>query len=232
MGVDVIHLNLHKTFSTPHGGGGPGAGPIAVTAELEKFLPVPRVVVENGKYKLDFNRPQSVGRVRAFHGNYSVLVRALCYILTLGAEGLREATETAVLNANYVAHQLKDDYEIGVSGKAMHEVIFNDKRQQKFGVHTLDIAKRLIDYGFHPMTIYFPLVVPGAMMIEPTESEGRDELDIFIDAMKSIARESEENPELVKSAPHNTRIGRLDEAAAARKPVLRWKPVAAAAGQK
>ncbi|HQR34605.1 MAG TPA: aminomethyl-transferring glycine dehydrogenase subunit GcvPB [Blastocatellia bacterium] len=232
MGVDVIHLNLHKTFSTPHGGGGPGAGPIAVTAELEKFLPVPRVVVENGKYKLDFNRPLSVGRVRAFHGNYSVLVRALCYIVTLGAEGLREATETAVLNANYVAHQLKDDYEIGVSGKAMHEVIFNDKRQQKFGVHTLDIAKRLIDYGFHPMTIYFPLVVPGAMMIEPTESEGRDELDIFIDAMKSIARESEENPELVKSAPHNARIGRLDEAAAARKPVLRWKPAAAAAGQK
>ena len=145
-----------------------------------------------------------------------MLVRALCYILTLGAEGLREATETAVLNANYIAHHLKNDYEIAISGKAMHEVIFNDKRQQKFGVHTLDIAKRLIDYGFHPMTIYFPLVVPGAMMIEPTESEGRDELDIFIDAMKSIAREAEENPDLVKTAPHNTRIGRLDEATAAR----------------
>ncbi|HMX29433.1 MAG TPA: aminomethyl-transferring glycine dehydrogenase subunit GcvPB, partial [Blastocatellia bacterium] len=224
MGVDVIHLNLHKTFSTPHGGGGPGAGPIAVTAELEPFLPFPRVAVEDGKYRLDFNRPQSIGRVRAFHGNYSVLVRALCYILTLGAEGLREATETAVLNANYIAHHLKDVYEVGIEGKAMHEVIFNDKRQQKFGVHTLDIAKRLIDYGFHPMTIYFPLVVPGAIMIEPTESEGRDELDLFIDAMKSIAREAEENPDLVKQAPHSTRIGRLDEAAAARKPVLRWKP--------
>jgi glycine dehydrogenase subunit 2 len=223
MGVDVIHLNLHKTFSTPHGGGGPGAGPIAVTQELEPFLPFPRVIVTDGQYKLEFNRPQSIGRVRAFHGNYAVLVRALCYILTLGAEGLREVTETAVLNANYIAHHLKNDYEIGIEGKAMHEVIFTDKRQQKSGVHTLDIAKRLIDYGFHPMTIYFPLVVPGAMMIEPTESEGRDELDLFIDAMKSIAREAEENPDLVKQAPHSTRIGRLDEAAAARKPVLRWK---------
>lgn len=230
MGVDVIHLNLHKTFSTPHGGGGPGAGPIAVTQELEPFLPFPRVVVEGDQYKLEYNRPQSIGRVRAFHGNYSVLVRALCYILTLGAEGLREATETAVLNANYIAHHLKDFYEVGIEGKAMHEVIFNDKRQQKFGVHTLDIAKRLIDYGFHPMTIYFPLVVPGAIMIEPTESEGRDELDLFIDAMKSIAREAEENPDLVKQAPHSTRIGRLDEAAAARKPVLRWKPASKVAG--
>jgi glycine dehydrogenase subunit 2 len=230
MGVDVIHLNLHKTFSTPHGGGGPGAGPIAVVKELEPFLPFPRVVVENGQYKLEYNLPQSIGRVRAFHGNYSVLVRALCYILTLGAEGLREATETAVLNANYIAHHLKNDYEVAFEGKAMHEVIFNDKRQQKFGVHTLDIAKRLIDYGFHPMTIYFPLVVPGAIMIEPTESEGRDELDLFIDAMKSIAREAEENPDLVKQAPHSTRIGRLDEAAAARKPVLRWKPANNAAG--
>jgi len=235
MGVDVIHLNLHKTFSTPHGGGGPGAGPIAVTKELEPFLPFPRVIQYRdhegaAAYRLEYNRPQSVGRVRAFHGNYSVLVRALCYILTLGAEGLREATETAVLNANYIAHHLKDFYEVGIEGKAMHEVIFNDKRQQKFGVHTLDIAKRLIDYGFHPMTIYFPLVVPGAIMIEPTESEGRDELDLFIDAMKSIAREAEENPDLVKQAPHSTRIGRLDEAAAARKPVLRWKPASKVAG--
>jgi glycine dehydrogenase subunit 2 len=153
-----------------------------------------------------------------------VLVRALCYILTLGPDGLREATETAVLNANYIAHQLKDVYDVAFDGQPMHEVILNDKRQQKFGVHTLDIAKRLIDYGFHPMTIYFPLVAPGAMMIEPTESEGREELDLFIDAMKSIAVEAERDPELVKSAPHNTRIGRLDEAAAARKPVLRWKP--------
>jgi glycine dehydrogenase subunit 2 len=228
MGVDVIHLNLHKTFSTPHGGGGPGAGPIAVTKELEPFLPFPRVVEtdDNGRrvLRLDYDRPQSIGRVRAFCGNFSVLVRALCYILTLGPDGLREATETAVLNANYIAHRLKDIYDIAFEGQPMHEVILNDKRQQKFGVHTLDIAKRLIDYGFHPMTIYFPLVAPGAMMIEPTESEGREELDLFIDAMKSIATEAEQNPELVKSAPHNTRIGRLDEAAAARKPVLRWKP--------
>ncbi|HEY6403891.1 MAG TPA: aminomethyl-transferring glycine dehydrogenase subunit GcvPB, partial [Blastocatellia bacterium] len=233
MGVDVIHLNLHKTFSTPHGGGGPGAGPIAVTKELEPFLPIPRVVVEPPKttggrriLRLDYDRPQSIGRVRAFCGNYSVLVRALCYILSLGPDGLREATETAVLNANYIAHQLKDVYDVAFDGQPMHEVILNDKRQQKFGVHTLDIAKRLIDYGFHPMTIYFPLVAPGAMMIEPTESEGREELDLFIDAMKSIALEAEQNPELVKSAPHNTRIGRLDEAAAARKPTLRWKPSA------
>jgi len=233
MGVDVIHLNLHKTFSTPHGGGGPGAGPIAVTKELEPFLPFPRVVEESNDegrrvLRLDYDRPQSIGRVRAFHGNFSVLVRALCYILSLGPDGLREATETAVLNANYIAHHLKEDYEIAFDGKPMHEVILNDKRQQKSGVHTLDIAKRLIDYGFHPMTIYFPLVVPGAIRIEPTESEGREELDLFIDAMRSIAREAEENPELVKSAPHNTRIGRLDEAAAARKPVLRWKAAATA----
>lgn len=226
MGVDVIHLNLHKTFSTPHGGGGPGSGPVAVTKELEPYLPFPRIVeATEGEsvLRLDYERPQSIGRVRAFHGNYSVLIRALCYILTLGPDGLREATETAVLNANYLAHHLKEDYEIAFDGRPMHEVIFSDKRQQKYGVHTLDIAKRLIDYGFHPMTIYFPLVVPGAMMIEPTESEGREELDLFIDAMRSIAREAEENPELVKSAPHHTRIGRLDEAAAARKPVLRWK---------
>ena len=237
MGVDVIHLNLHKTFSTPHGGGGPGAGPIAVIKELEPFLPLPRVVEETNEkgemsLRFDYDRPQSIGRVRAFHGNFSVLVRALCYILSLGPDGLREATETAVLNANYLAHHLSEDYEIAFDGKPMHEVIFSDKRQQKYGVHTLDIAKRLIDYGFHPMTIYFPLVVPGAMMIEPTESEGREELDLFIDAMRSIAKEARENPELVKQAPHNTRIGRLDEAAAARKPVLRWKPAMTAASQK
>ena len=236
LGVDVIHLNLHKTFSTPHGGGGPGAGPIAVTSELEQFLPFPRIVeVSDGKggklFRVEYNCPQSVGRVRAFFGNFSVLVRALCYIVSLGPDGLREATETAVLNANYIAHHLQSDYEVGFHGKPLHEVIFSDKRQQKFGVHTIDIAKRLIDYGFHPMTVYFPLIVPGAMMIEPTESEGREELDLFIDAMRSIAREAEETPDLVKSAPHNTRIGRLDEAAAARKPILRWRPASAAAGK-
>ncbi|MFZ4985136.1 MAG: aminomethyl-transferring glycine dehydrogenase subunit GcvPB [Blastocatellia bacterium] len=235
MGVDVIHLNLHKTFSTPHGGGGPGAGPIAVTRELEPFLPFPRVVREKAVdgsdlWRLDYDRPQSIGRVRAFHGNFSVLVRALCYIVSLGPDGLRLATETAVLNANYIAHQLRDDYEVAYAGKPMHEVVFSDKRQQVYGVHTLDIAKRLIDYGFHPMTVYFPLIVPGAIMIEPTESEGREEIDLFIDAMKAIAREAQESPELVKKAPHSTRIGRLDEASAARKPILRWKPATSAAG--
>ncbi|MFN8003216.1 MAG: aminomethyl-transferring glycine dehydrogenase subunit GcvPB [Acidobacteriota bacterium] len=231
MGVDVLHLNLHKTFSTPHGGGGPGAGPICVVKELEPFLPFPRVIRNADEiFRLEYNCPQSVGRVRAWFGNFSVLVRALCYIKTLGPTGLREATETAVLNANYIAHQLRDDYETAYpDGKPMHEVVLNDKKQAKFGVHTLDIAKRLIDYGFHPMTMYFPLIVHGAIMIEPTESEGREELDLFIDAMKSIAREAEENPELVKSAPHHTRIGRLDEATAARKPVLRWKPASNAA---
>jgi len=235
MGVDVLHLNLHKTFSTPHGGGGPGAGPVCVIRELEPFLPLPKVIRETNAegatvLRLDYNRPQSIGRVRAFHGNFSVLVRALCYILTLGAEGLREVAETAVLNANYIAHHLKADYDIAIDGRPMHEVIFSDKRQSKYGVHTLDIAKRLIDYGFHPMTIYFPLVVPGAIMIEPTESESREELDLFIDAMRSIAREASESPDLVKGAPHTTRIGRLDEAAAARKPVLRWSGARAAAG--
>ncbi|MGH9842325.1 MAG: aminomethyl-transferring glycine dehydrogenase subunit GcvPB, partial [Blastocatellia bacterium] len=205
----------------------------AVTSELEPFLPFPRIVQCPDRegvviLKLDYDCPQSVGRVRAFHGNFSVLVRALCYILTLGPDGLRETTETAVLNANYIAHHLQEEYEVAVEGKAMHEVIFNDKRQQQYGVHTLDIAKRLIDYGFHPMTIYFPLVVSGAIMIEPTESEGRDELDLFIDAMKAIAREARETPDLVKNAPHSTRIGRLDEAAAARKPVLRWRSAKAA----
>jgi len=237
MGVDVLHLNLHKTFSTPHGGGGPGAGPIAVTSELAPFLPFPRVVEESApdgttRLRLDYDRPNSVGRVRAFHGNFSVLVRALCYIVTLGPKGLREATETAVLNANYIAHHLRDDYEMAYEGKPMHEVVFNDKRQQANGVHTLDIAKRLIDYGFHPMTVYFPLIVPGSIMIEPTESEGREELDLFIDAMRSIAQEARENPDLVRQAPHHTRIGRLDEATAARRPVLRWKPASAAAGQR
>ncbi|HKO35197.1 MAG TPA: aminomethyl-transferring glycine dehydrogenase subunit GcvPB [Pyrinomonadaceae bacterium] len=226
MGVDVIHLNLHKTFSTPHGGGGPGSGPCCCTKELEPFLPVPRVVT-TGSYpifKLDFNYPQSIGRVKAFYGNYGMMLRALAYILTHGRDGLREATEAAVLNARYIAHGLVSDYEKPFDGAPMHEVVFTDKRQARKGVHTLDIAKRLIDYGFHPMTIYFPLIVSGAMLIEPTESVGHQELDQFIEAMRSIAKEALEDPELVLNAPHSTRIGRLDEAGAARKPVLRWKP--------
>ena len=233
MGVDVIHLNLHKTFSTPHGGGGPGSGPCCCTKALEPFLPVPRVVrVDSGTgvpapdsvFELDFNQPQSIGRVKAFLGNYGMMLRALAYILTHGYDGLREATEAAVLNARYIAHGLISDYEKPFAAPPMHEVVFTDKRQARKGVHTLDIAKRLIDYGFHPMTIYFPLIVSGAMLIEPTESVGRQELDQFIEAMRSISREALENPELVLNAPHSTRIGRLDEAGAARKPVLRWKP--------
>jgi glycine dehydrogenase subunit 2 len=234
MGVDVIHLNLHKTFSTPHGGGGPGCGPCCCTKELEPFLPVPRIVKtesagEQVEFKVDFNFPQSIGRVKAFFGNYGMMLRALAYIQTHGNDGLREATEAAVLNARYIAQGLVSDYEKPFDAPPMHEVVFTDKRQTRKGVHTLDIAKRLIDYGFHPMTIYFPLIVPGAMLIEPTESVGRQELDQFVEAMRAIAREAQEDPELVINAPHDTRIGRLDEAAAARKPVLRWKPRAASA---
>jgi glycine dehydrogenase subunit 2 len=228
MGVDVIHLNLHKTFSTPHGGGGPGCGPCCCTKELEPFLPVPRVVKDDERFRLDFDRPQSIGRVKAFYGNFGMMVRALAYIQTHGHDGLREATEAAVLNARYVAHGLTSDYDKPFAADPMHEVVFTDKKQSRKGVHTLDIAKRLIDYGFHPMTIYFPLIVQGAMLIEPTESVGRQELDQFIAAMRSIAREALEDPETVLNAPHSTRIGRLDEAAAARKPVLRWKPKEAA----
>jgi glycine dehydrogenase subunit 2 len=224
MGVDVIHLNLHKTFSTPHGGGGPGSGPCCCSAELEKFLPVPRVVKAGENYKLDFDRPNTIGRVKAFYGNFGMFVRALAYIQTHGAEGLREATEAAVLNARYVGHFLQEDFDKPFAADSMHEVILSHKKQSRKGVHTLDIAKRLIDYGFHPMTVYFPLIVEGAMLIEPTESVGRGELDSFIEAMQSINEEAQTNPDLVIGAPHSTRIGRLDEATAARKPVLRWKP--------
>jgi glycine dehydrogenase subunit 2 len=232
MGVDVIHLNLHKTFSTPHGGGGPGSGPCCCTEQLEPFLPVPRVVraASSGEqvYRLASDYPQSIGRVKAFCGNYGMMLRALAYILTHGYDGLREATEAAVLNARYLTHGLSSDYEKPFAAPPMHEVVFTDKRQARKGVHTLDIAKRLIDYGFHPMTIYFPLIVSGAMLIEPTESVGRQELDQFIEAMRAIAKEAVDDPDLVLNAPHTTRIGRLDEAAAARKPVLRWKPTLAA----
>ncbi len=224
MGVDVIHLNLHKTFSTPHGGGGPGCGPCCCSAELTEFLPVPRVAKDGESFRLDYDAPNSIGRVKAFYGNFGMMIRALSYIYTHGAEGLREATETAVLNARYVAEQLKDTFHKPYDSDCMHEAIFSHKNQSRTGVHTLDIAKRLIDYGFHPMTIYFPLVVEGAMLIEPTESVGRQDLDAFVEAMKDIDREAHENAQLVIDAPHSTRIGRLDEAAAARKPVLRWKP--------
>ena len=223
MGVDVIHLNLHKTFSTPHGGGGPGCGPCCCTAELAEFLPTPRVEKDGDRYRLNYELPNSIGRVKAFFGNFGMMVRALSYIYTHGNDGLKEATETAVLNARYVSHRLESVYDKPYESDCMHEAIFSHKNQSKKGIVTLDIAKRLIDYGFHPMTVYFPLVVEGAMLIEPTESVGRADLDAFCDAMIDIDREASENPELVHNAPHSTRIGRLDEAAAARKPVLRWK---------
>jgi glycine dehydrogenase subunit 2 len=225
-GVDVMHLNLHKTFSTPHGGGGPGSGPVACKAFLEPFLPIPVMVKdEKGQKGWNYDRPQSVGRVRAFFGNTGMFIRALAYILANGPDGLRQTTEDAVLNANYIRAKLEDLYELPYKTPSMHEVVFSDKRQAARGVKTGDIAKRLIDYGFHPYTVSFPMIVSGALMIEPTESESLEELDLFIDAMRSIAQEVEDNPELVKTAPHSTRVSRLDEVAAARKLILRWKPV-------
>ncbi len=228
MGVDCMHLNLHKTFSTPHGGGGPGAGPIAVVPELEPFLPVPRIVREaDGALRLDFDRPDSIGRVRAFFGNFGVFVRALSYILTLGPDGLREACQTAVLNANYIKKNLEDVYQVAFEGPVLHEVVFTDRaQQQRNGIKNSDIAKRIIDYGFYPPTMSFPLIAPGAIMVEPTETESREELDLFIASMRAIAEECEKDPEMVRTAPHRTRVGRFDETAAARKPVLRWQPKA------
>jgi len=223
-GIDLMHLNLHKTFSTPHGGGGPGSGPVAVKSFLEPYLPAPVVApTADGHFRLDDARPKSVGRVRAFLGNFGMAVRALAYILANGPEGLRLTTEDAVLNANYVRTHLAGHYDLPYDRPCMHECVFSDQRQAERGVRTMDIAKRLIDYGFHPYTTAFPLIVPGALMIEPTESASKRELDAFIDAMQAIAEEVEEDPELVLHAPYTTRVARLDEVAAARKPVLRWK---------
>jgi glycine dehydrogenase subunit 2 len=231
-GVDVMHLNLHKTFSTPHGGGGPGSGPVAVKKILEPFLPTPVVVQKaGGQLGFEYNRPHSIGRVRMFYGNFGMHVRALAYILANGPDGLRQTTEDAVLNANYIRKKLEGVYELPYKTPSLHEVVFNDRLQQKKGVRTGDIAKRLIDYGFHPYTVSFPLIVPGALMIEPTESESKEELDLFIDAMKSIAQEVEENPEIILNAPHTTRLSRLDEVRAARQPILRWKPKAQSAAE-
>ncbi len=222
-GVDVMHLNLHKTFSTPHGGGGPGAGPVAVAEHLTPYLPLPRVVKAGETYTTIQQAEQSVGRVRAFYGNFGVLVRALAYILAHGGEGLRNATADAVLNANYIRNGIEDRYHLPFKSRTMHEVVFSDQWQAKQGVKTGDVAKRLIDYGFHPYTVSFPLIVHGAMMIEPTETEGKQELDLFIDAMRSIADEVEADPELVKAAPHSTRTSRVDETRAARQPIVRWE---------
>ncbi len=230
-GVDVMHLNLHKTFSTPHGGGGPGSGPVAVKKTLEPYLPIPVLRVKRGKPVLDYRRPKSIGRVRAFYGNFGMFTRALAYIMANGSDGLKQTTEDAVLNANYIRRKLQDVFALPYPTPSMHEVVFSDSIQAAQGVHTGDIAKRLIDYGFHPYTVSFPLVVRGAMMIEPTESANQREMDEFIAALRAIAEESKNTPELVTGAPHTTKISRLDEVAAARNPVLRWRPSKSEAAQ-
>ena len=225
MGFDVVHFNLHKTFSTPHGGGGPGAGPVGVKKILEPFLPIPVVTQnEEGFYCFDEDRPLSIGRMHAFYGNFGVLVRAYAYILTMGAAGLRQASEDAVLNANYCLAQLRDVYHAPFSRHCMHECVLTSKKQNPQGIRTLDIAKRLLDYGVHPPTIYFPLIVEEALMIEPTETESKETLDAFIAIMRRIAEEAVQTPDVIKQAPSTTVVGRLDEATAARKPILRWKP--------
>jgi glycine dehydrogenase subunit 2 len=223
-GVDVIQINLHKTFSTPHGGGGPGAGPVALKKHLAPFLPVPTVEKKGARFTLDFKRPKSIGKVRAFAASFGVMVRAYTYIRAMGPTGLRRAAEIAVLNANYILSQLRGVYDLPYDRHCMHECVFSDALQSRTDIHTLDIAKRLIDYGFHPPTIYFPLIVKGALMIEPTETESKETLDQFIAAMKRIAQEARENPDLLRSAPHHPKVTRMNEVKAAREPNLRWRP--------
>lgn len=221
MGFDVVHLNLHKTMSTPHGGGGPGAGPVGVKSKLVPFLPKPIVAQrEDGTYYLDADRPDSIGRVKAYYGNFGILVRAYTYIRTYGPEGLREVSECAVLNANYMMHRLAPYYEVPYPGVCKHEFVMSGRGLKKYGVRTLDVAKRLLDFGYHPPTIYFPLNVEECIMIEPTETESKETLDAFIDTMIQIAKEAEEQPELLLNAPYTTVVRRLDETLAARKPVL------------
>ncbi len=225
IGFDLVHLNLHKTFATPHGGGGPGAGPVGVSEKLVEFLPISRVVMRSdGTYALNYNYRKSIGYIAPFYGNFGVILKAYAYILALGKEGLINAAEIAVLNANYCQAKLKSYYDLPFDKNCMHECIFSATRQAKNGVHALDIAKYLIDKGFHPPTIYFPLIVQEALMIEPTETESKESIDAFIDAMIEIARLAAENPFLVKEAPINMPIKRLDEVRAARKPDLCWKP--------
>ncbi|HHV97679.1 MAG TPA: aminomethyl-transferring glycine dehydrogenase subunit GcvPB [Clostridiaceae bacterium] len=222
MGFDIVHLNLHKTFSTPHGGGGPGAGPIGVVEKLVPFLPYPIVELKDGKYYLNYDLPLSIGRVKSFYGNFSVIVKTYAYILSMGSEGLRKVSENAVLNANYVMNKLKEYYELPFDQKCMHEFVLSAQKQKEAGVSAIDIAKRLLDYGIHPPTVYFPLIVKEALMIEPTETESKETLDEFIDIMISIAKEAESNPDTIKSAPHNTPVTRLDEVKAARNLILRY----------
>ena len=220
LGVDVLHLNLHKTFSSPHGGGGPGSGPVCVRKELEPFLPVPRVLTSRGKYELSEDFPDSIGKVHAFYGNVGVMIRAYSYIMSMGPDGLKKASQLAVLNAAYIKDNLKGTFHLPYDRPCMHECVFSDKLQEPYKVTTLDMVKRLMDYGFHPPTIYFPLVVPGAIMIEPTETESKEDIDLFIESMKAIAKEAREHPEMLHAAPRSTRRRRLDETAAARKPRL------------
>ena len=223
MGFDVVHLNLHKTFATPHGGGGPGSGPVGVKKELSDFLPVPVINKVQDKYVLDYDRPLSIGKVRSFYGNFLVMVKAYCYILTMGAAGLKKSSEMAVLNANYMKSRLKDYYYLPIDKVCKHEFVLGGLGKDEHEVTTLDVAKRLLDFGYHPPTIYFPLIIDNALMIEPTESESKETLDEFIDAMIKIAEEAKEDPEVLKTAPHNTPVRRLDEVKAARTPVLKWE---------
>jgi glycine dehydrogenase subunit 2 len=221
MGFDVVHLNLHKTFTTPHGGGGPGSGPVGVKKELIPYLPIPIIENIDDEYILNYDKPQSIGKIKSFYGNFGILVRAYTYILTMGAEGLKKASETAVLNANYMKEKLKD-YYVASDTVCKHEFILGGLKDRGDNVTTLDVAKRIIDYGYHPPTIYFPLIVDSAIMIEPTETENIETIDAFVEAMINIAKEALESPELLKNAPYNTLVRRVDDVKAARNPVLKW----------
>ena len=220
LGIDVLHLNLHKTFSSPHGGGGPGSGPVCVRKHLEPFLPVPRVIKQKNRYILSEDFPESFGKIHAFYGNVGVMIRAYSYIISMGPDNLKKASQLAVLNAAYIKDRLKGTFHLAYDRPCMHECVFSDERQEPYKVTTLDMVKRLMDYGFHPPTIYFPLVVPGAIMIEPTETESKEDIDLFIESMQAIAREAKENPERLHAAPGKTKRKRLDETLAARKPCL------------
>lgn len=225
MGFDVVHLNLHKTFTGPHGGGGPGSGPVGVKSELSKYLPKPVLVKKDDRYTFDYNRPDSIGRVKPYYGNFGINVRAYSYIRTMGPEGLKQVSKDAVLNANYLLKRLAPYYDVPFEQHCKHEFVLSGKRQKKLGVRTLDIAKRLLDFGYHPPTIYFPIIIEECMMIEPTETEAKETLDEFADALIQIAKEAEENPEIVQNAPHSTVVSRLDETRAARNPVLRYQKI-------
>ena len=221
IGADVMHFNLHKTFGTPHGGGGPGAGPVGVVSKLIPFLPAPRIIKNDNGYDISWNLEKSIGRINTFFGNFGVLVRAYTYIRELGADGIKDVTEKAVLNANYMKSRLHDHFDIPYDKAVLHECVLSDKKQNEFGIKTMDMAKRLMDYGYHPPTVYFPLIVSGAIMIEPTETESKDQLDDFCNSMISIANECKENPDLVKSAPHKPFRARLDEVKAAKESILK-----------